>query len=207
MRPIIVIDDHELAHSGIRLLLSQSNEFCLAGCFSTAREGIDFAALSERPLILLDLELPDIDGLAALGEIVARGIGDVVVLTGVTRPAMLRRAVDLGARGLVCKGDPIEEAHQALRAVSNGDRFVSRCAAELLARAAAPPVALSERQQAILQLLSSGCSNKEIGYRLSITAPTVSFHLAEIRRKLDAENSRQVVEKARTAGILASPLT
>ncbi|MCT2559362.1 response regulator transcription factor [Tsuneonella sp. YG55] len=207
MRPIIVIDDHELAHSGIRLLLSHSDEFCVAGCFCTAREGIDFAARSERPLILLDLELPDIEGLSALGEIVARGIGDVVVMTGVTRPSMLCRAVELGARGLVCKGDPIEEAHQALRVVSKGDTFVSRCAAELLARASVPPVTLSERQQAILQLLASGCSNKEIGYRLSISAPTVSFHLAEIRRKLDADNSRQVVEKARTAGILASPLT
>ncbi len=208
MRPIIVIDDHELAHSGIRLLLASSERFTLAGCFGLARAGIEAArALPERAIVVLDLELPDIDGLAALLEIVSRDLADVVVLTGVARPDVLRQVIAHGARGLVCKGDPIAEVDAALCAVDDGTTFVSRCAAELLGRAVAAPIHLSDRQQAILQLMSSGCSNKEIGYRLAISAPTVSFHLAEIRRKFGVDHSRQLVEKARSAGVLASPFT
>lgn len=202
MRPIIVIDDHELAHSGIRLLLTGSEDFRIVGCFTSARAGIDCAADHPGAIVLLDLEMPDLDGLSALGEILSRGIAKVVVLTGVTMPDMLRRAVDLGAQGIVCKGDPIEEALAALRAIASGERYLSRCARDLIARAAAAPVELSERQHAILQLLTSGCSNKEIGYRLAIKPPTVSFHLAEIRRRLNADNSRQLVERARAAGIV-----
>lgn len=207
MRPIIVIDDHELAHSGIRLLLAGTESFGLHGCFKTARAGIESAASTPGAIVLLDLELPDIDGLSALSEINAVGNVPVIVVTGVTRPEALARANELGARGIVCKGDPIEEVHAALRAVAEGQRYLSQCAADLIAGAAAPQITLSERQHAILQLLASGCSNKEIGYRLSISPATVSFHLAEVRRKLHADSSRQLVDKARAAGIVVTSLT
>jgi two-component system nitrate/nitrite response regulator NarL len=203
VRPIIVIDDHELAHSGIRLLLTGSDEFVLAGCFTAARAGVDCAAAHPGAIVLLDLEMPDIDGLSALSEIISRAVARVVILTGVTEPTILRRALDLGAHGIVCKGDPIDDALAALRAVAAGGRYLSQCASDLVAKATTPPVELSERQHAILQLLTSGCSNKEISYRLAIKPPTVSFHLAEIRRRLNAENSRQLVDRARAAGIVA----
>ncbi|WP_162935748.1 response regulator transcription factor [Tsuneonella amylolytica] len=207
MRPIIVIDDHELAHSGIRLLLADSDAFRLEACFTSARDGIDRAIATPDAIVLLDLELPEIDGLAALGEFALHGSVPVIVVTGVTRPEALARASELGAAAIVCKGDPTEELHAALRAVADGERYFSRCAADLIAKADTPTVTLSERQQAILELLAGGCSNKEIGYRLSISPPTVSFHLAEIRRKLGAGSSRQLVDKARAAGIFAAPLT
>ncbi|MXO75114.1 response regulator [Altererythrobacter aerius] len=207
MRPIIVIDDHELAHSGIRLLLADSAHFRLAGCFIRAADGIAFASVTPGAIVMLDLELPDIDGLSALGEIRSRNLADVVIMTGVTAPDMLRKAVELGAQGVVCKGDPIEEAHAALQAVNRGETYHSQCAAELLARSAQPQVALSERQHTILQFVAGGCSNKEIAYRMNISPPTVSFHLAEIRRKLGAENSRQVVDRALAAGLLTRPAT
>lgn len=208
MRPIIVIDDHELAHSGIRLLLAGSESFHILECFKTARAGIDKAAITPDAIVLLDLELPETDGLSALSEMGASSTVPVIVVTGVTRPEVLARARELGAKGIVCKGDPIEEVYAALRLVADGRRYFSRCAAELIAKAETPRISLSKRQQAILQLFASGCSNKEIGYRLSISAPTVSFHLAELRRKLQADSSRQLVNLCtQPTGFGRAPIT
>ena len=204
-RPVIVIDDHELAHSGIRLLLADSREFDLVGCHTNAEDGIDQAASLSDPIILLDLELPGLDGLSALDQIRIRGLGDVVIVTGVTRPELLRQAFEQGAAGIVCKGDPISEVREALRCAAAGERFLSAQAGRLIDQSAA--IALSARQKAILELLAAGNSNKEISYRLSISQPTVSYHIAEIRRRLDVGNSRQLVDKARELGILPNSST
>ncbi|PZT87871.1 MAG: hypothetical protein DI637_08835 [Citromicrobium sp.] len=199
---VIAIDDHELAHSGIRLLLSGHAEYELVATFTRARDAIDF--LDDQPgmLVVLDLELPDLDGLSAAGEIIGRSLGKVVLLTGVTDSAALRQAVALGVSALVCKGDPIGDVLMALDAAVGGRFYQSRTAALLVEQGDETEVALTSRQSAILQLLASGCTNKEIAYRMEISAPTVSYHLGEIRRRLATGNNRQLVEAARARGLL-----
>ena len=196
-----------MAHSGIRLLLLDDPRFTLAATFDRARPAIVYLRQNRGCLVLLDLELPELDGLSALGEIVAKSLAPVIVLTGVTDPETLRQATRIGAQGVVCKGDPIDHVLEALNAVERGESYVSPCAAELMAEKEGAEITLTAKQSAVLQLLASGCTNKEIAYRLAISAPTVSFHLGEIRRKLGAGSSRQLVEAARSSGLLARSTT
>ena len=85
---------------------------------------------------------------------------------------------------------------------STGDRRLTPSQREALGKFQAPPVALSSRQMAILHYLAQGESNKEIAYRLAIAQPTVSFHIAELRRKLDVPNNRKIVERAQELKLL-----
>ena len=203
MKSVVLIDDHELAHSGMRLLLSAHPDYELTDCFNQAKTGL--AHLEDRgaDLVLLDLELPDAGGATILPEISGRLGIPVIVVTGVTIPAVLRECEEKGAMGIVSKGDPVDETLHAIEAVGRGQKYLSAMVRRMFEEQNTEgAVSMSGRQKEILQMLSRGLSNKEISYRLGIAQPTVSFHLAEIRRKLGARHSRQLVELGRAAGLV-----
>lgn len=201
---LILIDDHELAHSAMRMLLTGHSEVVVDRCFREAGSGIAHVAEHGADLMLLDLELPDLDGVQVLEKMVDEYDMPVIVLTGVTKPLILARCQRAGARGIVSKGDPVEETLKAVDCVIEGKSYLSPSVEKLLAGLDErhEPIELSERQSEILAMVGEGVSNKEISYRLDISQPTVSFHLGELRRKLGASHSRQLVELAKDAGLL-----
>ncbi|MBI1402663.1 MAG: response regulator [Porphyrobacter sp.] len=199
---LLLIDDHELAHAGLRMLCAARPDLALAACFPLARPALEWLARNPVDLVLLDLDLPDLAGPAVLVEILALGPHRVVIMTGAGSGDVMRTCLDLGALGVVSKSDPAECALSAVDAVRAGGRYVSPNAQRLIDALAAPAIQLTPRQLGILHLLAAGVSNKEIAYRLGIAAPTVSFHLAELRRRLGAETNRQLVDRARAARLL-----
>jgi len=175
--------------------------------FTHARVALEWLEGNAVDIVILDLDLPDIAGPAMLVEMLGAGHRKVIVLTGANSGQVLKTCVDLGALGVVSKADPAECALEAIEAAAEGRSYISPTAARLIGGQADPAIQLPPRQLSILHLVAEGLSNKEIGYRLGIAAPTVSFHLAELRRRLGAESNRQLVNRALSAGLLISSAT
>ncbi len=202
MTSLLLIDDHELAHAGMRMLCATRDDARIVGCFPLVSPAIEWLRENRVDIVLLDLELPGPSGASALVEILDAGQHKVIIMTGTGFGNTLRTCLALGAHGVVSKADPVQCAFEAIDAVRAGRTFVSPTAERLMTGLHGPDFALPPRQLAVLQLVATGVSNKEIAYRLGIAAPTVSFHLAELRRRLGAESNRQLVDRARTAGLI-----
>ncbi len=198
---VLVIDDHEITQSGLSLLLKDS-DFELCGMLRSGAETLPFIQSEAVDAVILDLGLPDMPGLALLAELVAVYDLTVIVLTGVQDPAAYATAIKLGARGAVSKSDQATCILDALEAARLGNTYQSPEVKRLLAAQHTPDIVLTPRQMAILQFLANGETNKEIGYRLRIAPPTVSFHLKEIRQKLSVDNNKKILEKARTLALI-----
>jgi len=199
---ILIVDDHGITQSGLKLLFASHDRYQVIGALDRGATVNAFVQSQPVDLVILDLNLPDVRGINVLAEIVGSRDMTVIVLTGETLLAEIDYALKLGARAVVSKSDPPEQIVAACDAALAGDIFVSDHMREALGKFHQPPVALSSRQMAILHYLAQGESNKEIAYRLAIAQPTVSFHIAELRRKLDVPNNRKIVERAQELKLL-----
>ncbi len=199
---ILIVDDHPITQSGLRLLFSRHDKYEIVEALDRGATASAFVQSQPVDIVILDLNMPDVRGVNVLAEIVGSRDMTVIILTGESQFQEIDYALKLGARGVVSKADPPEEIIAACEAALAGDVYVSPQMREGLSRLAEAPVALSSRQMAILHYLAQGESNKEISYRLSIAQPTVSFHIAELRRKLDVSNNRKIVERAQELNLL-----
>lgn len=199
---ILVVDDHPITQSGLRLLFSRYDKYEIVEALDRGATASAFVQSQPVDIVILDLNMPDVRGVNVLAEIIGSRDMTVIILTGESQFNEIDYALKLGARGVVSKADPPEEIIAACEAALAGEIYVSPQMREGLSRLAEPPVALSSRQMAILHYLAEGESNKEISYRLSIAQPTVSFHIAELRRKLDVSNNRKIVERAQELNLL-----
>ena len=199
---ILIVDDHGITQSGIKLLFSGHPRYAVVGALDRGAMVNAFVQSQPVDLVILDLNLPDVRGINVLAEIVGSRDMTVIILTGETVLHEIDYALKLGARAVVSKADPPDQIVAACDAALAGEIYVSPHIGEALGKFQQPPVALSSRQMAILHYLGQGESNKEIAYRLSIAQPTVSFHIAELRRKLDVPNNRKIVERALELGLL-----
>ena len=199
---ILIVDDHRITQSGLRYLLGASERYVVVGALDGGATVNAYIQSQPVDLVILDLNLPDVRGVSVLAEIVGSRDMTVIVLTGETHVAEIRSALKLGARAVVSKADPLDHIVAACDAALAGEIYISPLIAEALGKFEQPPVALSSRQMAILHYLAQGETNKEIAYRLAIAPPTVSFHIAELRRKLDVSHNRKIVERANELNLL-----
>lgn len=199
---ILIVDDHPITQSGLRLLFAGHERFAIVGALDRGATVGAFVRSQPVDLVILDLNMPDVRGVNILADIVGSRDMTVIVLTGESHYGEIDYALKLGARAVVGKADPPEEIVAACEAALAGEVYISPAMAEALGQYRRPPVSLSSRQMAILHYLAQGESNKEIAYRLSIAQPTVSFHLAELRRKLEVSNNRKIVDRAQQLGLL-----
>ena len=198
---VLIVDDHEIVRSGLSLLL-KANDFEVAGIVKTGAEIIPILRTEVVDIILLDLGLPDIHGLTILTELVGVHDASVIVLSGELDAPTCDTAMKMGARAVVSKSDPSALILKALQEVQMGRTYCTPTIEKLLRDRRNHDVELSPRQMAILHFFALGETNKEIGYRLRIAAPTVSFHLREIREKIGVDHNRKIVEKARAIGLV-----
>lgn len=199
---VIVVDDHELVQAGLTLLLEGSGRYRVVERLSRGAELVPCLQTTAADVVMLDLTLPDMHGNDLLVELVGRFDTTVVVITGDLDPRPIRAARAMGARAIVSKGDHSEHMLRALDVAVEGEDYFSPSVAAILDTLPGALPRLSPRQMAILLLLGDGHSNKEIGYRLDISPPTVSFHLKEIREKLGVPSNRQIVMTAQEMGLL-----
>ena len=197
---VLIVDDHPVVRSGLRVLLDVHDGIEVAGEAADGEEALALAAALEPDVILLDLKLPGLDGVAVLTELRSRGIGArVLVLTSANDPAQVSRAVQAGASGFLYKDVDPDALIRAIRAVNDGNLLLAPGAAAPLmaahtAQAAAPRgglTSLTAREREVLDQLARGRSNREIARELHVSEKTVKTHVSSVLAKLGVQDRTQ----------------
>jgi DNA-binding NarL/FixJ family response regulator len=200
---VLIVDDHPMVREGVRSMLEPAG-VQIAGEAGTGEDALRMAATLEPDVVLLDLELPDLDGLAVLRRLKAqeRPVA-VLVVTMHDDPALVRRAVEGGAAGFVLKGVGRGELLSALEAVRHGGSVFDP---SLLRASLSEPKAgdeLTSVEQEMLRLVAQGLTNREIGKRLHWSVGTVKKYLQRTLQKLGATDRTQAAVEAVKRGLLS----
>jgi NarL family two-component system response regulator LiaR len=208
---ILVADDHPVVREGLAAMLSTQPDFEVAGQAATGTEVIQQVGVLRLDVVLLDLEMPEMDGVEVLQHL--RELQPdlpVIVFTAFDTDERIVGAVQAGARGYLLKGAPRAQIFEAIRVVSQGGSLLQPVVASKLLRHVsdqaqeerAGPEALTKREIEVLGLLAQGRTNKEIALELVITERTVKFHVSSILRKLGAGNRTEAVTIAAQQGLV-----
>ena len=196
---IVIVDDHIVVREGLRMLIETQDDMEVVAQAGTFTEAVAVIKREEPDIVVLDLDLGGINIVEQLPEIVSASQGTrVLVLTGVRDTLVHRRALRLGARGLVMKDQATETLLKAVRKINAGEAWIDHSmTANLLAeitglgvgkktdRESAKTMTLSRREREIVTVLCEGMSNKQIAKRLFISESTVRNHLTSILGKLE----------------------
>ncbi len=203
----MVVDDHPIVRQGLVSVLSDEEDLEVVGEASSGREAVAHAARLRPDVVLLDLEMPDMDGIEAIPGLLeaAPGIG-VLVFTAYDTDERVLGAVRAGARGYLLKGASADEIARGIRTLHAGGSYLEpRVASRVIAEVASPrrtAAALSTRELEVLRLVADGLPTKQIAVSLSISERTVKFHVNSIFHKLGADNRAQAVALAAQRGLL-----
>jgi len=207
---ILIADDHPTLREGLRAILDTQEDFTVAGEAADGEEAVAKAEAMRPDVVLMDLEMPRLDGVEATRRIVERLPGTpVIVLTAFDTDDRIIGAVEAGAQGYLLKGATRDEIFRAIRVARQGGTLLQPAIASKLLRHVHRPhgregrEALSEREREVLALLVDGLMNKEIARRLSISERTVKFHVASILGKLGVPNRAAAVRVALEQRLLA----
>lgn len=194
---ILVADDHPIVREGLIAILRTQHDFYVAGEASDGRELITLSARLRPNIILLDLEMPQMDGVEAIGHIRNQNPQtEFIIFTAFDNDDRIVNAVRAGAKGYLLKGAPREEIFRAIRIISRGGSLLEPLVATKLSQQLPLPEALTGREMEVLQLLAQGLKNREIASRLFITERTVKFYVSAILDKLHATNRTEAVRIA-----------
>ena len=209
MTSVVVVDDHAVVRSGLRLLLENQDDIEVVGEAGNAKDAIFRARALKPDVILLDVVMPGESGIDVLPQLKKESPETkVLVLSMQDDPSYVREAFAAGASGYVLKEAADEEVVAAVREVAGGGSYVHPAlgarlvAAEAAERAAAEADPLSEREREVLRLLALGHTNQEIAERLYISVRTAESHRAHIMQKLRLTTRAELVRYALTHGLL-----
>jgi DNA-binding NarL/FixJ family response regulator len=206
----MIVDDHTVVRDGVATMLGRQPDISVVGEASNGREAVDISKSLSPDVILMDLRMPEMDGVEAM-RLIREYNQEVkfIVLTTFDTDEYIFHAVEVGAKGFLLKDASREELFEAVRAVHRGESLVQPgVAARLLDRFAElsrptpdEPL-LSARELEVVQLMSTGAANKEIAVELSISESTVKTHVANIFQKLDVNDRTGAVTTAIQKGII-----
>lgn len=199
---ILTVDDHPLLRNGIAALVNAEPDLKLVAEASNGKEAIDAFRVHRPDVTLMDLQMPEVDGLEGI-EAIRREFPEarIIVLTTYRGDTRVLRALKAGARGYILKGYVHKELLDTIRAIHAGQkRIPPEIAAELADHATDD--ALTEREIAVLRLIATGNSNKQIADHLSIGEATVKSHVTNILSKLDANDRAHAVTIGLKRGII-----
>jgi DNA-binding NarL/FixJ family response regulator len=203
MTRLLIVDDEALVRAGLKMILESADDLEVV---AEADDGADAAAMvrQHRPdVVLMDIRMPRLDGLAATREVQA--LPDppkVLVLTTFDLDDYVFRALQAGASGFLLKDTPPRELVQAVRVVAAGDAMLSPAVTDRQRTARERLTALTDREREVLAAVARGLSNADIGRELFMSEATVKAHVSRVLVKLDATNRVQVAILAHDAGLL-----
>jgi two-component system, NarL family, response regulator LiaR len=207
---ILVADDHPIVRDGLAAVLNTQPDFAVVGEAGSGAETVRQVATLAPDVLLLDLAMPDGDGVETLLQLREQHLtARVIVFTAFDTDERILAAIRAGAQGYLLKGIPREDIFGAIRTVSAGGSLLTPVVASRLLRhvsaegaGSAASAALTPRERETLRLLGRGLQNKEIAVRLGVRERTIKFHVAALMRKLGAGNRTEVVTRATQAGLL-----
>lgn len=202
---LLIADDHPVVRDGLSSMFARDPEFEVLGEAADGAEAVRLAEALGPDVVLMDLRMPGMDGVAAIAELARRGIAArVLVLTTYDTDSHVLPAIEAGATGYLLKDAPRAELLRAVRAAAHGEATLApSVAARLMRRVRTPaPGPLSRRELEVLELVASGATNREAAARLFITEATVKTHLLNIYAKLGVGDRAAAVTEAFNRGLL-----
>ena len=209
---ILIVDDHTVVRDGLVTMLSRQADFVVIGEAVNGLEAVEKARELQPDVILMDLRMPELDGVGAMNQIREQN-PDVkfIVLTTYDTDEYIFDAIDAGAKGYLLKDASREDLFQSVRAVHRGESLIEPgVAARVLDRLAqmsrqargGGPQVLSEREMEVLRLMAAGAANKNIASDLAISESTVKTHVTNIFQKLEVSHRTEAVTQALQRGII-----
>jgi DNA-binding NarL/FixJ family response regulator len=206
---IVIADDHSVVRQGLKMFLGVGGEFEVVGEAANGEEAVRLAAALRPDVVLMDLLMPVMDGITAIGLIrKAQPDVEVVALTSVLEDASVVGAVRAGAIGYLLKNTEGDELRRAVRAAAAGEVQLAPEAATRLMnelRQPEPSEHLTERETEVLKLVAGGASNKAIAAALSIGERTVKTHVSSVMAKLGVQSRTQAALFAVRTGLVSQP--
>ena len=208
---VLVADDQSMVRAGFRMLLSGEPDIEVVAEASNGLEAVDKAARFAPTVVLMDIRMPELDGLEATRRILAADdTARILILTTFDLDEYIYEALRAGASGFVLKDDPPEQLLAAIRTIADGDALLSPAVTKRVIERftrtprPTPPAALdelTERELDVFRLIARGLSNAEIGRELYISDTTVKTHITHILQKLDLRDRVQAVVLAHETGL------
>jgi DNA-binding NarL/FixJ family response regulator len=202
---VLIADDHGLVRAGLTELIGTFEDVEIVGAAAGGDEAVAMAVELAPDIVLMDLEMPEVDGIAATSRIRESAPDSrVVILTSFSDRERILQALDAGAVGYLLKDAEPGELARGIAAAARGESPLDPRAAGTIIEARAqshPRPALSEREREVLALLSQGMANKEIARRLGISEKTVKAHLTNVFRQIKVTDRTQAALWARSNGI------
>jgi DNA-binding NarL/FixJ family response regulator len=210
---VLVADDQSMVRAGFRMLLGGEEDIEVVAEASNGLEAIDKAARFHPTVILMDIRMPELDGLEATKRILAANNGArILILTTFDLDEYVYEALAAGASGFVLKDDPPEQLLAAIRTVAAGEALLSPTVTKRVIKQftrvprPTPPKEfdeLTEREREVFRLIANGLSNTEIAQELYISDTTVKTHITHILQKLNLRDRVQAVVLAYQSGLFA----
>lgn len=211
---VALVDDQPLVRTGLRVLLADIDDLEVVGEAATGREAVDLVREVQPDVVVMDLRMPDLDGIEATRRIVVGpDHARVLVLTTFDDDEYVYAALRAGASGFVVKDMALEDIVAAIRVVADGDALIAPRVTRRLIEAFAEPRprvvrtldGITDREHEVLTLIGRGMSNSEIAAHLHISIATAKAHVARLLSKLHARDRVQLVIVAYEAGLVSVP--
>jgi DNA-binding NarL/FixJ family response regulator len=202
---LLIVDDHPVVRDGLSGMFARDPGFEVVGEAADGASAVRLAQSLRPDVILMDLRMPGMDGLAAITELASRGVAArILVLTTYDTDSYVLPAIEAGATGYLLKDAPRDELLRAVRAAADGRAVLSPSVASRLMShvRAREPETLSRRELEVLRLVASGNTNRESAARLFISEATIKTHLLNIYAKLGVSDRAAAVAEAFNRGLL-----
>jgi len=210
MNPIrlLIVDDHAIVRQGLRAIIRITPDMQLVGEAGDGREAVNLVAILHPDIVLMDLVLPELDGVAAITAIKQNQPAvRIIALTTFAEANLVLGAVQAGADGYLLKDVDVQELTRAIRTVHGGQPYLHPAATRHLLEAGARPepasASLTGREQAVLALVGRGLTNRQIAAALAISQKTVSVHVSNMLSKLGLASRTQAALYATRIGLIS----
>ena len=203
---VLLVDDHQIIIDGLKSLLKNSDEIVVVAEANNGRDALRILDILEIDVVLIDIDMPVLNGIDTLKEITNRGYAaKVIILSMHNEAGMIKSLISIGANGYLLKSCAQDELINAISKVASGQScFSTEVTLSLLnpVQSNQPTESLTERETEIIKLIAEGFSNKEIGSKLFISHRTVDTHRTNLMKKLDVGNIAGLISYAIRNGIV-----
>jgi DNA-binding NarL/FixJ family response regulator len=207
---ILLVDDHELLRKGLRTMIESRQGWTVCGEAANGREAVELARQQRPDVVVMDLTMPDLNGLDATRQILRALPGtEILILTIHESEQLIHAVLAAGARGYVLKSDAGPAIFAAIESLSQHRPFFTSKVSAMLLQSyldpapPGPPEALTAREREIVQLIAEGASSKQVAAKLKISVKTAETHRTNLMRKLGVHSVSEIVRYAIRNGIIA----